>query len=224
VRPPINENLNIPITIRYGDATRVISDVTIENVEAATVTINILGDRYQPFLMPPYEVEFSPENIVGNDLKNLNFETSEGGELTFLSENFPTSASGLAAGILVGRSGNDTYYGSVEGQIFEGEERPMPPKKDENDQVESDPVEEQRIAGDIGSTNSNAFCEESSSDTLATSRNPLTVDERLLPEDIDRFNSEQASDSCNQEEEEAAIVSDVSETDEENELASVVEQ
>jgi hypothetical protein len=211
VRPGIDRGGNIPIKISYGDATRRIQNVKIQIFDTQTVTVQILGDRFQSFVIAADTVNFFPGSIsAGSNLADLSFEGREGAEVVLPSEKFPENASGLVSGIVIANISNGEFLGSVESILFEGEERPRP-----------DPlVEEQRTRGDIGA---NAFCEESPSDTLATPGNLLTVDERLMPEGSGQSISTQALDFCNQEEGETSIVSDASEIDEAGEFGSSIE-
>lgn len=213
IRPSRDNIQNVPITIRYGNATRVILDTEIKGTGSSadtTIKINILGDFFQPFVLSPYRTVFLPDSgNVGNDLSKLKFYTTIGTEAIFPSNDFPADASGLAGSIVFGTLGNSTFYGSVENIVFEGEDRPRPVS-----------VEEQRTVRNVANS---TFCEESATNTLVASGNLLTVDERLLPEDIDQTVSTQAPDFCNQEEEETTIVSDASELGEKSESVSVVE-
>jgi hypothetical protein len=211
IRP--SGNTSVPITIRYGNATRIILDTEIKGLglsSGTTIKINILGDFFQPFVLSPYRTVFLPDSgNVGNDLSKLRFYTTQGTEAMFPSNDFPADASGLAGSIVFGTLGNSIFYGSVENILFEGEARPRPVS-----------VEEQRTVRNVANS---TFCEESATDTLVASGNLLIVDERLLPEDIGQSVSTQVPDFCNQEEEETTIVSDASELGEGNEFSSVVE-
>jgi filamentous hemagglutinin family protein len=200
---------DIPITIRYGDATRTIQNVDFEISNIQAVTINISGDHYQPFVLAPYKIEFLPYIPQGSTLADSGFNASEGSVVTFRSNIFPADASGLVAGIVIGSSSNDVFYGSVENLLFEGETKKQDPS-----------IDDQRIGRGL---DTDTFCEGNSNETLATTENPLTVDERLLSENIGQPISTQALNFCNREEEATEIVSDASETDEAGEFSNSVE-
>lgn len=125
--------LNGPITIRYGDATREIVNEPVD-ILGVPSQILILGDSTQPFIVGPASVSFTPSDPANNlepfdPVSNPNgfdpanpffFRVEASTPYPYPSEAFPEDTSGLAAGIAIGEGTNLDLYGSLQNQVFEG--------------------------------------------------------------------------------------------------------
>ncbi|MEO1396552.1 MAG: filamentous hemagglutinin N-terminal domain-containing protein [Cyanobacteria bacterium J06634_5] len=231
-RPSLSPTeLNAPITIRYGDATRTIENIQYDNLEGSPSQILILGDSSQAFVLPPVytnNTEFfvsdvndgtplDPANLAGRALEDLSFSTGEGVAFAFPSDDFPANASGLSASIVIGSAGNSTLYGSSENQLFEG-------LSSEGELVAGISVVNESLTRDVdGDATQNLeqkggdmLCDSNSNEILA-SESLLVIDENLLPEGAQSMTVGSASanflDPCKQAQDENSAASDASESE-----------
>ncbi|MEM7064441.1 MAG: ELWxxDGT repeat protein [Cyanobacteria bacterium P01_B01_bin.77] len=123
--------VNAPITIEYGDASRLIADIQYDDIldTGNPGRILIRGDSKQQFVIgPTYDdgIEFAPfftdDNLEDFDPVDNAFPfelVTEDTPYTYPSDEFPADSSGLVAGIGIGPGDNASLYGSLQNQIFE---------------------------------------------------------------------------------------------------------
>lgn len=155
----------VPITIRSGDAQRIIAEETY-SVAGNVIEVSILGDSALPFVIGPNyngEAQFVPSNPTDNlstfDPDNPFFRANDSSGLVFSSSEFPSFASGLSGGISVRSGGNASLYGNLQSQLFE-----LNIPDETNRAVAS---------ASVSYLESTDLCE----DSLANENNVLTVDE-----------------------------------------------
>ncbi len=126
--------LKSPIIIRYGDQKETLIDRTY-NIDGVASRFTILGDSQQPFRMGPVfngNIQFVPfsaadqlaaYNPVTNNFA-FTFNTSRA--LIYGTSEFPTNASGLAAGVATGEGIDASLYGAFQNRVFDPVLKPNP--------------------------------------------------------------------------------------------------